>query len=390
MGVILRLSITEHDSAGNADPVFLLSARTRRWPCVVVSALLHGVFLLLVAAVADVMRDYPPEPPIGAARQVVIRIPARLFLAKLPSSSKPDPASRRRHEPSPEHSESVKKPVGLRLPELRQAKNPGADIILLQPEYALHLQSELPVNMPAAVLWSGTPALSGKPFIAPRHSAPARALTVMMDQPELDMRASMVKLPDFAIPGTAGMEIPKLPVPAQGAPVSVIPPGPNVGRSSGRVDHPPDGQFDMIMMQTSLAELFPESNSVMGGRPIYTVYLQVGDSKEWILHYSAMDARTVQTGSVVKLGDPRPLAAPYPQVTFLPESVPSAATGTFVFVHGLIDETGQLQNLRVIGQKIAEPKTFLATLMQWHFRPAHRGPDVATVEILLVIPARQM
>jgi hypothetical protein len=389
--ILLRLSIPEHDSAGNPDPVFLLPDRARRWPSVVVSAILHGVVLLIAAAVADVMRsDYLPEAPMNAGRQVMIRIPARLFLVKLPPRSKPDPPARSHHGPSPEYSESVKKPVRFRLPELRQAKSSEGEIILLQPEYALDLRPELPVNMPAAVLWSGTPALSAKPFVAPGHPEPARAVTVMMDEPELNMRASTAKLPDFAMRGTAGIEIPKSPVPAQADPVAVIPGGLNAGRTSGRVDHPPDGQFDMVVTQTSLAELFPESNLVMGGRPIYTVYLQVGDSKEWILHYSAMDSRTVQTGSVVKLGDPRPLAAPYPQVTFLPGSIPSAPTGNFVFVHGLIDETGKLKNLRVIGQKITEPETFLATLMQWNFRPAHRGPDAAAVEILLVIPARQI
>ena len=52
-----------------------------------------------------------------------------------------------------------------------------------------------------------------------------------------------------------------------------------------RVLHPNNGVFDVVVVQSSGAEAFPEASAALSGRPIYTVYLQVGAPKEWIMQY---------------------------------------------------------------------------------------------------------
>jgi hypothetical protein len=160
------------------------------------------------------------------------------------------------------------------------------------------------------------------------------------------------------------------------------------GSVSRRLEHPPDGKFDVIIVQTSLADLLPESSSMMSGRPVSTVYLEVGDSKEWLLHYCAVDTRATQSGSVVKLGDPRPISPPYPKVTLLPAHIPPAR-GKFIYIHGFIDENGLLQRLRIVGEQPNQSELFLGLLAQWQFRPARRGNDAATVEVMFAVPARR-
>lgn len=158
-----------------------------------------------------------------------------------------------------------------------------------------------------------------------------------------------------------------------------------------RMTHPANGRFDMVVVQADVADLLPPSAAVMAGQPVYTVYLQVGDSKEWVLHFCAADMTTVQSGSVVKLGDPRPLAPPYPRLTILPSQIPPSEAKV-ILVHGLIDETGTMRSLRVLGGEGSGERAehLLAALAQWQFRPARRGADAARVEVLLAVPTTRI
>jgi hypothetical protein len=153
------------------------------------------------------------------------------------------------------------------------------------------------------------------------------------------------------------------------------------------MEHPPNGWFDVVIVQPSLTELIPEARGFMRGT-VSSVYINVGDTKEWVLHYCAADASTSQIGSVVQLGDARPVSPPYPKVTFAPTaSLSSRAKVTFV--HGFIDENGIFRDLRLLGEQPDEVHTLLELLTHWEFSPARRGKDAATVEVLLAIPARR-
>ncbi|HUS07857.1 MAG TPA: hypothetical protein VMZ52_16255, partial [Bryobacteraceae bacterium] len=149
------------------------------------------------------------------------------------------------------------------------------------------------------------------------------------------------------------------------------------------LEHPTNGRFDIVVMQTSMDESLPPG--LLTGKPVYTVYLQVGDSKEWTMHYCAAETAAIQRGAVVQLPDPRPLNAPYPRLTFRPGE-PITGSGPYVLIRGIVDETGSLQNLQVIGTIASGRASLLDALSKWKFRPATRAGTPARVEMVLSIP----
>ena len=155
-----------------------------------------------------------------------------------------------------------------------------------------------------------------------------------------------------------------------------------------RLEHPVNGLFDVVIVQTTLDESVPGGANLLHGRPIYTVYLQVGDTKDWILHYCVKDGAIVQRGAVFQLPDPRPVKAPYPRFTYRPAE-PVIGPAAYVLVHGLIDEAGALQNLKVIGPIESGTSSLLAALGRWRFRPATRDESPEPVEMVLAIPVRK-
>jgi len=155
-----------------------------------------------------------------------------------------------------------------------------------------------------------------------------------------------------------------------------------------RLEHPVNGLFDVVIVQSTLDDSVPGSGNLLHGRPIYTVYLQVGDSKDWILHYCVKDGAVVQRGAVFQLPDPRPVKAPYPRYTYRPAE-PLIGPAAYILVHGLIDEAGALQNLKVVGPIESGGSSLLAALGRWRFRPATRGEAPEPVEMVLAIPIRK-
>jgi hypothetical protein len=175
---------------------------------------------------------------------------------------------------------------------------------------------------------------------------------------------------------------------AAGAPA----PGGSSARSAAveatRMAHPAGGVFDVVVQSGGL-EGFPESGGVLSGKPVYTVYLEVGAPTEWILQYCipAEDAESFQlNGSVVTLGTPPQLAAPFPLTTFRPP--PHHRSGGYLMAHGFIAANGRFQDLSVLGKGDAsENAQAIGVLQQWEFRPASQNGAPVRVEILLAIPA---
>ncbi len=156
-----------------------------------------------------------------------------------------------------------------------------------------------------------------------------------------------------------------------------------------RILHPAGGVFDVVVVQTSTADAFADGAQALSGRPIYTVYLEVGAPKEWILQYCVPNmAGPVQTGSLVSLGNPDPMSAPYPTVTVRPPEDWQHGSD-YLLVHGFLDETGHLREMKILpGQNPRAPTTeaLLEYLPYWEFRPAVIDGRPVKVEVILAIP----
>ncbi len=159
-----------------------------------------------------------------------------------------------------------------------------------------------------------------------------------------------------------------------------------------RIEHPSNAQFDVVVMQSSADEGFPESAGVLTGQPVYTVYLQVGAPRAWILQYcvpkeTAQNPK--QVGSTVYIGQANPVKAPFPLVTVLPP-VTTLPRHSYVMVHGFVDKAGQFKDLTVLrapGDQFKE--LLMPSFREWVFRPATRDGVPVLVEVLLAIPPHE-
>ena len=149
-----------------------------------------------------------------------------------------------------------------------------------------------------------------------------------------------------------------------------------------RISLPPDGQFGVVVVGSSLAEQYPEIVSVWGGRLVYTVYLHVGLGKNWILQYSLPRG----TDGVATMNADRP-EAPWPYDIIRPNLAPSDYTSDAIMVHGFVNVTGRFEHLAVaFPTEFAQAKFVLNALQRWKFRPARQDGQVTSVEVLLIIP----
>jgi hypothetical protein len=129
------------------------------------------------------------------------------------------------------------------------------------------------------------------------------------------------------------------------------------------------------------------SNSA--GGPVYTVYLPVGDEKEWLLEFCGAAApRVPQSAYQITVGDESPIAAPYPISTVIPTKLLATLTSKLV-LRGSITSTGRLSNFQLNGPASAVGDAILKLLEEWLFRPARRDTTPIDVEVLLIIPPRR-
>lgn len=156
-----------------------------------------------------------------------------------------------------------------------------------------------------------------------------------------------------------------------------------------RILHPAGGVFDVVVVQTSTPDAFSEGAEALSGRPIYTVYLEVGAPKEWILQYCVPNMTgPVQTGSLVSLGNSDPMSAPYPTVTVRPPEDWKHGEG-YLLVHGFLDESGRLRDMKILVSEDEQGPTtaaLLEYLPYWEFRPAVVDGHPVKVEVILAVP----
>jgi hypothetical protein len=149
-----------------------------------------------------------------------------------------------------------------------------------------------------------------------------------------------------------------------------------------RVTLPQNGQYGVVVVGSSLAEEFPETSRLWGGRLVYSVYLHVGLARSWILQYSLpakMDAATA--------GDMKQLEAPWPTYIVRPTNEPDNINADALMIHGFVTETGHFDALALaFPQGFSQTQLLLQALQQWKFRPAKHNGQIARVEVLLIIP----
>ena len=151
--------------------------------------------------------------------------------------------------------------------------------------------------------------------------------------------------------------------------------------------HPELGKHDIVVVQASGGGAVPDSAGILDGKPVYTVYLDVGAPKAWILQYAVpTQGGSAQNEMVVQLGNPAPVVAPYPMVTYLPRVSEDGRDG-YVMLHGYLAISGRLEDLRLIrGGKSDLEKILVPILKEWEFRPASRDGLPVRVEVLVAIP----
>ncbi len=160
-----------------------------------------------------------------------------------------------------------------------------------------------------------------------------------------------------------------------------------------KMEHPANAVFDVVVVQSAADPSFAESAGVLSGQPVYTVYLQVGAPRAWVLQYcvprEAASAPQV-VGGAVNIGSPSPLKAPLPLVTLLPPATMLPRSG-YIIVHGSLDVQGQFKDLVVMrAPNAATKERIIPELVKWHFRPAVRDGAPIAVEILLAIPPQDV
>lgn len=150
---------------------------------------------------------------------------------------------------------------------------------------------------------------------------------------------------------------------------------------------PKAGAFDVVVAHPSAPPDVPNAKYRLKGTPVYTVYLNVGTNREWVLRYCATTPaeRPVAAGNVVQLGNPAPIAPPYPQFTIVPPV--NGNRSQIAVLHGFVTDKGQFRALEATRAE-DEPllRTLESHLAQWLFRPATRDGVAIEVEILLLLP----
>jgi len=143
-----------------------------------------------------------------------------------------------------------------------------------------------------------------------------------------------------------------------------------------RITRPKDGRYSFLVLGSSPEESFPETAGMVRCKMVYTVYLRIGVRPDWTLLFCPQSPPAAAAGKI---------EAPYPFLMLRPELAFGAEDR--LFVHGAILETGKFGPLTFPGAISDQDRDLLTrSLNLWEFRPASRGGQPVSVEILLIIP----
>jgi hypothetical protein len=149
-----------------------------------------------------------------------------------------------------------------------------------------------------------------------------------------------------------------------------------------RINVPHDGKFGVVIVGTALLQEYPQTGEFWGDRLVYSVYLHVGLSKNWILQYSLpASADTAEAGGVTHL------EAPWPYYIVRPDVNPADVGADALMIHGFVDKAGHFESLALgFPPRFPKGQRILDELAQWQFRPATLNGQNARAEVLLIIP----
>ena len=112
---------------------------------------------------------------------------------------------------------------------------------------------------------------------------------------------------------------------------------------------------------------------MLTGNPVYTVYLRVGDQKEWLLEYCLPVNKAPQSSPYqINIDDAAPLSPPYPISTAIPNDILGQAITKHIVLKGFLTASGKFQNMKTPGISSPVAMQILALLDEWQFRPALR------------------
>jgi hypothetical protein len=155
------------------------------------------------------------------------------------------------------------------------------------------------------------------------------------------------------------------------------------------IQHPSNGSFDVVIMQSAVRSDLPETDGMLSGSPVYSVYLRVGDHKEWLLEYCTAATKAVQPNPYqLNIGDAGPVTPPYPLATAIPNYVLSQRIPKHIVLHGFLTTAGRFREVKATDPSNPITAQILELLSEWQFRPALLNKSPIEIEILLVIPPR--
>jgi hypothetical protein len=154
-----------------------------------------------------------------------------------------------------------------------------------------------------------------------------------------------------------------------------------------RLNHPVNGNFDVVISQAAVREDLPDLAGMLSGAPVYSVYLQVGDLKEWLLEYCApVRERVPANPYMVTLEDEGTITPPYPISTAVPSIVQGQQIPRHIVLRGQLTATGDMKISKSSDPTNAFVTHLLALVSEWRFRPALRNKRPIEVDFILVIP----
>lgn len=163
---------------------------------------------------------------------------------------------------------------------------------------------------------------------------------------------------------------------------------PNSSAAVIRMAHPANGNFDVVILQSVTRDDLPDVGGTLSGNPVYTVYLKVGDEREWLLEYCIPANVTRTSPYQVNIDDSGAVSAPYPVTTVIPKNVVELPHPKHIVFHGLLSAAGVFREITGPDAESPLVREVLPLLREWQFRPALRDRVPVEVEVLLIIPAR--
>jgi len=169
-----------------------------------------------------------------------------------------------------------------------------------------------------------------------------------------------------------------------------------------KIIHPSTGKHDVTIIHSGVEQMLPEARGLLEGDPVYTVYLNVGWTRDWILHFCVPregPPPPKQVGGVVTLGGTPPeLKPPYPLVTLappqsiLPPAPPIPLSQAerrrlHMLFHGYMGTNGKFQSMKQRATTESDIGTVvLKQLEGWEMRPATRDGLPVKVQVIVVVP----